>query len=570
MRFILLFCGILQVVLASAQSAGIPLHAPAYSILDRLDIKGIAPHHLHLETKYVPGINTANFALRCDSQYLHLRPQDLKDVQYLLREYNEYALNWNSVDSTIRGKQFPRRLRKPFLGGLYRTPEHFVSVDKPGFSFRLNPVLQIALGKNQNEPGLLYLNQRGLETRFEIDKKIYGYMQFAETQTYYPDYIRRWAYENIAVPGQGLFKTYKSSVLDINEGYDFNNTTAYFGFRATRHVDVQLGHARHFIGNGYRSLFLSDFSTNRFFLSTNINVWKIRYQSMLTELSGGLFYTAFNKPFTKRFASIHYLNFDISRRFSVGIFESVAYNRSQQIEWQYLNPVILYRSVEGSLGSPDNVLIGLDFKYNFLKTIQLYGQLLVDEFKFDGYFKADERGWWGNKTGVQVGAKYIDVAGISHLDLQVEWNSVRPYTYSHNDSLNSWTHFRQPLAHPLGSNFKELLGIVRYKPLERLQLEARYLYMYYGENAERQNWGAQPNLSNEWRRQEYGNFIGQGILSKTHIAGLDISWQLHHHLYLDFKLLMRHQNSANDQRDLNTVSYNFGIRMNAWDRRTDF
>ena len=50
---------------------------------------------------------------------------------------------------------------------------------------------------------------------------------------------------------------------------------------------------------------------------------------------------------------------------------------------------------------------------------------------------------------LQLGAKYVDAFGINNLDLQLEMNRVRPFTHSHNDSISNYTHYNQPLAHPL-------------------------------------------------------------------------------------------------------------------------
>jgi hypothetical protein len=60
--------------------------------------------------------------------------------------------------------------------------------------------------------------------------------------------------------------------------------------------------------------------------------------------------------------------------------------------------------------------------------------------------------------GLQLGAKYINALGIKNLDLQLEYNRVRPFTYSHRDSVANYTHYNQPMAHPLGANFSETIG----------------------------------------------------------------------------------------------------------------
>jgi hypothetical protein len=118
--------------------------------------------------------------------------------------------------------------------------------------------------------------------------------------------------------------------------------------------------------------------------------------------------------------------------------------------------------VEGTVGSPDNAVAGIDFKANAFHQIQLYGQLLLDEFILKQITK--NNGYWANKWGLQLGLKYIDAFTIKNLDVQFESNRVRPYTYAHSDSVANYTHYNLPLAHPLGANFQELIGIIKYQP----------------------------------------------------------------------------------------------------------
>ena len=252
------------------------------------------------------------------------------------------------------------------------------------------------------------------------------------------------------------------------------------------------------------------------------------------------------------------------------MFEATVFNRSEQFELQYLNPLVLYRTIEGMIGSPDNVLIGFDGRWNLLNRFQVYSQFLFDEFLFSSLVDPEEKGWWGNKYGWQAGIKYVNFLGLDHLDLQLEYNTVRPYTYSHDDPFNSYTHYNQPLAHPLLSNFKEFIGVARYQPLPRLILSARYIHSKLGENTPTENWGANPLLSYKNRVQDYGNFTGQGVAATLDIFGFDASWMLYHNLYADFKVLLRNKDSADDARDLKTSLYGFGLRMNIWNENHDF
>jgi len=76
----------------------------------------------------------------------------------------------------------------------------------------------------------------------------------------------------------------------------------------------------------------------------------------------------------------HYLDWNVSNRFSVGFFDAViGYNKdnaghSRGFDFSYINPFIFLRPVEASNGSPDNALIGLTSKYKITDGITAYGQ----------------------------------------------------------------------------------------------------------------------------------------------------------------------------------------------------
>ena len=266
---------------------------------------------------------------------------------------------------------------------------------------------------------------------------------------------------------------------------------------------------------------------------------------------------------------LHYLNFNITPNMTFGLFEAVMFNRNNNFEFQYLNPLIFYRTVEGAIGSPDNVLIGANGKWNLFKRFQLYGQLMLDELVFNELF-VERRGWWANKIALQAGLKYIDVFGIDHLDAQIEYNIARPYTYSHRDSSASYSHFNQPLAHPLGANFKEAILKLRYQPFHKLVFDGRFLAMNYGEDTATENWGKSVLLSYQSRVQDFGNGIGQGVGTNTIIIGLDASYQIYHNMYIDAHFFYRKMDSENDALDNTTNYIGGGFRMNIGKTRMDF
>ena len=552
--------------LAPAQPTTLPLHSPGQHIIDRLTIGGSLNSLIHPEVLPYTRADAAALALQLQSKDSLLSKTGRRDLQYLFDDNSEWLLACDSSGRHLR------RNRKPLLGVFYRTPANLFEVNTRAFHVRANPMLNFALGKERDDAELVFANQRGLEVRGDADGRVFFYTSVLESQARFPEYVNQWITEFQAVPGAGFYKSYESAVFDIRNGYDFNLANAYIGGNVTKHIGVQFGHGRHFIGNGYRSLLLSDVGNNAFYLKLSTRIWRVHYQNLFLELnpiSTGAPRPA-NSVLPKKYAAIHYLNVKLKPNLAFGFFEATVFNRSRHFEFQYLNPVILYRTVEGMIGSPDNVLIGFDGRWDLLRRFRLYGQIMIDEFLFSALYKPGEKGWWGNKFGFQAGLKYIDAFGADHLDLQVEFNQVRPFTYSSFDSLNSYTHYNQPLAHPRWANFKEIVFLARYQPLPRLLLTGRLIWSGSGDNPRGENYGANPLLGNDSRIADYGNFTGQGAAATTWFAALDASWQWYHNMYLDLKILFRRKNSADERLDLETRLLTLGIRMNMWNRDFDF
>ena len=247
----------------------------------------------------------------------------------------------------------------------------------------------------------------------------------------------------------------------------------------------------------------------------------------------------------------------------MGLFESVVFDRENHFELQYLNPVIFYKAIEGHLGSPDNSLVGMDFKANFLKHFSLYGQFLLDEFRFEKLFNGSK--WWGNKYGFQTGLKYIDVAGISNLDVQLEYNMVRPYTYTHTTQNANYTHFNQALAHPLGANFKEWLCNIKYRPHKNIWLETQVMFAKTGmDTTETSNVGNNLFIPSELvpLTNPEGNELLQGRIVTTNYADFTFTWMPKHNWFVDLHYRYRMSGVNNKSNPSLTNYFSIATRLN--------
>jgi hypothetical protein len=220
---------------------------------------------------------------------------------------------------------------------------------------------------------------------------------------------------------------------------------------------------------------------------------------------------------------MHHLSVNALPWLNVGLFESVVFSREDHFEFSYLNPIIFYRAIERANGSPDNVNLGIDFKILALNHLQFYGQWFMDEFKSSELFGGN--GWFGNKFGLQLGGKYFDAFNVKNLDLQAEMNLVRPFTYSHYDSTSNYTHYNQPLAHPLGAGFGEFIGIVRYQPVRNLYLSMKGMMYKQGLDSNGTNYGSNiflnynMNTPVDPNNPQYGYELTNGVKTPlTHLT----------------------------------------------------
>ena len=213
-------------------------------------------------------------------------------------------------------------------------------------------------------------------------------------------------------------------------------------------------------------------------------------------------------------------------------------------------------------------MLGFDFKWNAMRKVSFYGQFMLDEFVIDHI--RDGNGWWANKFAIQAGGKYVDAFGVSNLDLQGEINLIRPFTYSHHTDYGSYSSYRQPIAHPLGANLKEAVGIVRYQPLPRLNLTGKLVFTDIGRDVGVVNWGSNILKNNRTRELDFGNTISQGFENEILFGSFTGSWQLKHNLFIDASVVLRNSVSPAGAYNNNTSITSIALRWNAPQRLYEF
>ncbi len=437
--------------------------------------------------------------------------------------------------------------------------EHLAEVHHDEYKISFDFLPDVGIGRDITNGKQSWLNVRAFQIDASIGNTFSIRMQYFESLAKFPSYISDFVKKNNVIPGQG----YKR--VDSPDVYDYSHAFGSFIYSPSKYLTLQAGHDKNFIGDGYRSMLLSDIGFNYPFLKLTGYVWNFQYSIMWAQFQDIASSAQLNNKswFEKKYAVFHYLDWSISNRLSLGLFESVIWKNYDTtygyrgFEFQYLNPFIFFHPVNYSMGSPDNVLLGLNMKYKVLEKTILYAQLLIDEVKFGEYFK--NKGWWGNKYGYQIGMKSFNVFGIQQFSLQSELNSATPYTYSHQSSLTNYGHYNQSLAHPLGANFYELLAIGHYS-IGRVELRSQFNYARYGDDSGGVNFGKDIFKSYDTRNREYNNYVAQGAKTELYFADMRIAYVLNPMTDLRIELGAVYRYLRSYLGTENSTLINFGIR----------
>lgn len=349
--------------------------------------------------------------------------------------------------------------------------------------------------------------------------------------------------------------------------YWFNDIRTRTHFRASKNMDLSFGIDNHFIGEGYRSLLLSNQNAPAPFVMMRVNFWKLEY---------GLLYQAYHENDTAgniwKFNAQHYLSWNATKNFNITLLEQVLFQPKdgpfvRGFDVEYLNPIVFFRPQEYSLGSSDNVILGLQTSYKMGKH-KIYGQLSLDEFVLDEI--KNKTRWWANKYGAQLGVRGT-TGNFSYL---VEGSVIRPYTYSHVNSGQNVGNMGLAAGHPLGSNFAELLSVVSFR--HRIANgEDGYYFMNHkafmafqlkGFDADSLSWGGDIYESYVFRPKEYDNTIGQGITMRSFVFGIQSSYSMRN-LPFEYYVQLSGNYSWGELKSTFSPSAVVGVRSNLFQTR---
>lgn len=459
--------------------------------------------------------------------------------------------------------------------------EHLVQLQGEDYWFTIDPFLDLQVGKDTdadfsstfNNTRGVYI-QGGLGEKFSFSASVFESQgRFAQYFNQYAETLKAFGPDPAIIPGRGIAKRFKE------DAYDYPVADAYLSYAPAKFVNIQFGHGKNFIGDGYRSLFQSDVASPHTFLKLNTNFWKIKYTNTWMWLRDVRDAVIEDKAFLTKYMANHYLSWNVSKRLNIGLFESVMWTdtNGRGFDINYLNPIIFFRAIEFESGQGSgNAVVGASAKYKWNNKVNLYGQFILDEFSLE-HVKAGDKSW-KNKFGYQLGAKYYNAFKVDNLMLQLEYNQVRPYTYSHNTIVNNYAHSNQPMAHLWGANFREFIIIGHYN-YERWFADAKFIFgtrgLDFNDGTDNFSYGGDVYRNYNERPYNTGVKIGQGNKTKTFNAELQGGYVINpvSHLKIFTNISFRNFNPEAETVTTfrnSTVWFNLGVKTDLFNWYFDF
>lgn len=410
---------------------------------------------MYHSTKKMEGYTGNSFFPALESQYdLHTKIQDTSKQYYLVTEH------------------------------LFK--KHFLEFKGKNYHLMISPVFDFSLGKDFSDTASrkLFQNTRGFHIEGDLFKNFSFSSSFYENQSRNPMYQSSYfnaigesyvvtadsSYQtqNAVVPGMGRTKPFK------NDGYDYAFAMGDIIYIPFKVLTISAGNTRKFIGDGYRSMLLSDNSFSAPNLQVNYRFlprWEFVYlRSKLTNLLRRPASTTVEAYYDPTVLAVNYLSFKATKKLTISLFEGTNYSKGDSIvskkasPWMY-NPIPLVGAFVTN-ASEANSIIGLNVGYTVLPSMRLYGQIALNS-RHSGY-------------GGQLGIRFMEPFKVNNLFLQVEGNYASQNLYRSTNPRISYSHFNLPLAHTKGEGFMEVLVRANYE-IKRVYVDLKAIFYQLNE-----------------------------------------------------------------------------------------
>lgn len=189
------------------------------------------------------------------------------------------------------------------------------------------------------------------------------------------------------------------------------------------------------------------------------------------------------KPIIGKFIATHRLQVDPASWLSLAVSDMIVYS-NRGVDFAYLNPLAFF--VSTGLGTKqrsdfDNSILAFEMALRPWSGAMLYGTIVADDIDFSTLRDTTVRGN-NNKYAYQVGLSQFAMIASKPLVVTAEYARINPFTFSHRQVLNSWSHLGAPIGYSMQPNSDRISLQAKFWLSARNTIQLDMDYTRAGEN----------------------------------------------------------------------------------------
>lgn len=466
----------------------------------------------------------------------------------------DYNLIPAIIDSSKQYYEFTQTLFK----------KHVFELEGPGYYLTISPTFDFSGGRDLKDTNNrnLFQNTRGFIVEADLLNNFSFSTSFYENQSrvtqYESDYYMalgelyivpssHYYTQNAVIPGSGRTKFFK---LD---GFDYAYAVGNIVYRPIKQLTISMGNNQHFIGDGHRSLLLSDNSYSAPYIRAD---WKISPKFQFTYLRSRHL-NLVRRPATgsvesyyeSKGYSVNYFTYKPNEKLNISLFEGTVWNRgdsitSTRVHPLFYNPVPFVSQLALQNKNEINSLFGINVGVQIAAKHRAYGQLALNSFEFD-------------KLGFQIGYRGYNFFGLNDFMVQAEYNYVPSDLYKSDNSRLNYVHYNTSLGHIRGNGFQEIVIRSNYE-IKRVYAELSLSYYMFKDYEEIDLLPvAKPDI---WYSPESFNALN---------TNLEVGYRINRKLNFTVFGAMTLRNTGKTET-MNTLFFYFGLRTGLLNQYKDF
>jgi hypothetical protein len=373
---------------------------------------------------------------------------------------SNYDLNRKIADSSKQYYDLTETLFK----------KHLFEAKGEDYYITISPIIDLRRGKDRADTNArtLFQNTRGIFVEGDLLKNFSFSTSFYENQARFTQYETEYyssigelypnqtngvySTQNAMVPGAARTKPFKG------DGFDYAYAQGNIVYRVHPSLILNAGNTPMFVGDGHRSLLLSDNSTGTPFFRADLKILPQLHftymRSRLLNLMRKPVSTTVEAYYEPKSLAVNYLTWQPMKSLSISLFEGTVWSKGDSITARRMNPLVLnpipFLSELVVSSSEISSVTGLNVSWILAEKHRFYGQYALTGLNFQ-------------KNAWQAGYRGFSFFGLKDLMVQVEYNAVSSGMYTSSNRRLNFVNYNLPLAHPRGNGFKEVLVRANYE-----------------------------------------------------------------------------------------------------------